>query len=791
MYCEILASSDPSKTESPGRLNVAISSKVRENKEALHALCGIFELCVDFCDIVTSATEKHLQIFIKSSAAVLFGSNFQTDKETLSATDYAMDELARFSSFALANVLLTYPAIVPAADGLLGKRVTGLLNYLFAAPELSIQKSLLLTLRILYDNACKTSASPRNLKARIENGLSATRFGNGTALGLFTSFDISDDDYGDKCERVISKLFETLPLESKCFRTDNCTVRMNGKVNGTTKKGGAQKAAVDWNKNSIVVHVRNQPAAYFPLHSITSMKWLSAHKEVRLTLKLGLEPQYTHVVVQFKAGCNRGYIGRAIEQRIQELLDLTGNAEEPTNNRKVSEITESAVEKSSSGEQGSELEDGDDEESIKGNEADDRGADDADVEEARQEVEDERLLEHNQEKQESCSPVDQETHTVFSDLDVYDALLGGEQQLSPSKTIKKTTAGTPGESPEAISKEGSTPLGPGGQKGCTDAFPPKGKNNDVSARNVRKKKHSIKDGAPETNDQHRNVTATENVKPLKTALAGPRTTCIVNVAEGLVQEVADVEMEDEDAFRNPITPIASVPNVRPLEVNASDEGDGKCIGDSDPSWKAGSELEADPGEFPLNGECARRGHVDVEMEEMEVAEMQGQADGPPNLGMRTSGEYKEQNDSAHTAVEVDLDDEGYSEAEEDPEVIAEAQVEAGAEVDAGLEPDADADTVEVVDLQSDRDEVNDFEAADSRRNAGGGEGDGEADYEGAKGRDWDMGDETANEKSFNGEDDRLRLKLLSAVRGVMKVRCASQSLPALQSSVCGIASKIL
>lgn len=339
MYVKILATTDPNKlTTSPGRMNIAISSKVRENKDALHALCRIFELVIDFCDIDTKDTQCHLETFLTSSSAVLFGSNFQKERNALNATEYAMDELARFSSFALSNVLLTYPAIVPAADRLLGKRCAGLFNYLYLSAELSVQKSILLILRILYQHTCKTEASPRNLKSRIENGLSTTRFGNGSALGPFKSLNPSADDFEEQCESILTKLFEATPIDSRCFKTENCTVRMKGKVNGSLKKGGAQKASVAWNKNSIAVQVRNQPLAHFPLYTIVGMKWLNGRKEVQLRYKTDCEEKDNQLAIQFKASCNRGYLGRAIEGRIQHYITQIGYEEEPAPERKMSTV---------------------------------------------------------------------------------------------------------------------------------------------------------------------------------------------------------------------------------------------------------------------------------------------------------------------------------------------------------------------------------------------------------------------------------------------------------------------
>lgn len=319
-YCKILATADPNRKSSPGMLSAAITPTTQGSKEALRGLCCIFELCIDFCDVLDSETEKHLGMFLRSSAAVLFGSDFQRYRDTLRDTDYAMDELARYSSYALCNILIAFPSLGQIADDILGKRISTLLNFLYSSPEMSIQRSLILILRVMYENAGKRNDSSQNLKRRIENGLSSTRFGNGAALELFRAINIEGDDVEEEGERVIAKMFESEELDSRSFSCE-CIVRMSGKVNGRTRKGGIQKTKVDWNKNSVVVHLKNQIPAYFPIYAMTSMKWMSGHKEVRLTHRAEDNLSETHLAVELKPG-NRGLLTGTIEKRIAHILNM-------------------------------------------------------------------------------------------------------------------------------------------------------------------------------------------------------------------------------------------------------------------------------------------------------------------------------------------------------------------------------------------------------------------------------------------------------------------------------------
>lgn len=324
-YGKILATADPNKRSSPGMVSVAITPAIQGSKEALRGLCCIFELCIDFCDVIDSETEKHLGLFLRSSAAVLFGSNFQQYRDTLTDTDYAMDELARYSSYALCNILIAFPSLGQIADDILGKRTSALLNFLYSSPEMSIQRSLILILRVMYEYASKHHHSPRNLKSHIENGLSSTRFGNGRALELFKAVNIEGDDIEEEGERVIAKMFESEELDLRCFSCE-CIVRMSGKVNGRMRKGGTQKTKVDWNKNSVVVHLKNRVPAYFPIYAVTSMKWMSGHKEVRLTHRAEDGWSETQLAIELKPG-NRGLLTGAIEKRVTHILNMVSAAE--------------------------------------------------------------------------------------------------------------------------------------------------------------------------------------------------------------------------------------------------------------------------------------------------------------------------------------------------------------------------------------------------------------------------------------------------------------------------------
>lgn len=342
IYCEILAGADPSKKANTGTLNVAISSRVKKDKYALRALCGVFEVCLDFCDVVTDENQNHLGIFLRTSAAVLFGSDFQRERDTTCETEYAMDELARYSSFALSNILLTYPSVVSIAEAILGKRIPALFKSLSSSPELSIQRSLVFILRVLYDSSGKSTSSSRNLKSLIENELMSSRFGNGAALSLFKTFLLDADDAAEQGELVISKMFEKGEVESTCFKSEKCSVQQKD-LGANKRRAPFQAVSIDWNRNSIVIH-KGTKRQYWPIFSISSFEWRKGRKELYIQHNSFADRGYVDMTIRFAAGSISEENKVIIEERIRKIIAIEANTKEsldetcPLLDRKVSAV---------------------------------------------------------------------------------------------------------------------------------------------------------------------------------------------------------------------------------------------------------------------------------------------------------------------------------------------------------------------------------------------------------------------------------------------------------------------
>lgn len=344
IYAQILSGADPSRVESTKAMKVSISRTIQRDKYALRALSACFDVCVDFCDVVAEHTQEHLCVFLRTSAAVLFGSDFQRERDTLNETDYAMDELARSSSYALSNILITFPSIVSTAEAILGKRIRALCNCLCSSPELSIQKSLILILRVLYENG--GDGSSKSLQSAIEKEISSSRLGSGVGLSLFKGIRYDDQDVVNQCERVLKKIFEKTPKEAICFKVESCSMQAkSGAHQVERRRVPFQTVSADWNKNTIITHDGKDVPQYWPIFSIMNFEWKKNRRELHLLHAAFGGREEMQMTIRFNLGGMGDAAKNVVGDRIRRIMELSMGQNEsldqskPLEDRKVSVVS--------------------------------------------------------------------------------------------------------------------------------------------------------------------------------------------------------------------------------------------------------------------------------------------------------------------------------------------------------------------------------------------------------------------------------------------------------------------
>lgn len=328
IYCKILAVVDPSQKSKSGVINVALTKRIKANKCALKALRSIFAMCIDFSDIPEDDGRKHLCHFVRLSAAVLLGSGFKPQK-SLNDLHYAMDTLVRESSMALSNILMSYPSIVPKAQEMLASRIKDIFVFMGSSPELSIQRSMILTLRALYEHCEKsTTSSEENLSDVIARQLAASKFGTDISLELFKSITLGDD-IAKQREKSLVKLLERPNEPHVCFRTPKCTVSIKP---DTAKKGKRYtNAEVDWNLNSVVMYPDDENEGKdWPIFHVTHFEWMRDRRELCLRFKDKDDHTGTQVKVIFRKVSITEERKIILEQRIHHIMTRAKEGPPPT-----------------------------------------------------------------------------------------------------------------------------------------------------------------------------------------------------------------------------------------------------------------------------------------------------------------------------------------------------------------------------------------------------------------------------------------------------------------------------
>lgn len=316
---------------------------MKGDKGALEALCSVLLVCIDFCDLETAHNQKHLGLFLKNSAAVLFGSDFYLERDTLNDTTYAFDELARFSSFTLSNILLSYPEIINLAEAMISKRLRHVFKILSSSPELSVQRSLVIILRALYQHQKRSDNSSTDVTALIEKQFSSKRCGQHSALSLFQQLNLEKDDAISKAETISMTMSENLDDNSKCFKSKDCTVQV--KSNGPiSRRVPFVEASVDWNRNSIVLHRKAESPQYFPLYGLSQFEWQKSRTELHIHCLRTGDTDVVGVIIRFKPNSLSGSLKKVIELRFQKVMRLVKGLKDHdtlvrTGNRKTSKAS--------------------------------------------------------------------------------------------------------------------------------------------------------------------------------------------------------------------------------------------------------------------------------------------------------------------------------------------------------------------------------------------------------------------------------------------------------------------
>lgn len=320
LFSNILLKADAGFDTEQKEIVFSLSPNVKNNRTALRALSVALDLSVDLSDTEAPDIEDQLEKFIRASAAILFDSHYSAKKsgENLNSIVYAMDELVRHASFALSNILLSYRNLLPTVESFLIDRIYNLFDFLGSAAELSVQRSLIIVLKVMYDHVCGVSEES-SARCLIEDKFNTSKEWGHNTWPLFKDLNVANGiDVVAKDELMI-RISMNNDLRSKPFTTTGCKVQVKGLTQG--KRSAFKNASVDWNLTSIAIHFASDTSLYWPLYTLGKVEWRRSNQN--LFAKFDSWEDQTGAEIVFRFEGEEDAIKREIYERLQEALTRT------------------------------------------------------------------------------------------------------------------------------------------------------------------------------------------------------------------------------------------------------------------------------------------------------------------------------------------------------------------------------------------------------------------------------------------------------------------------------------
>lgn len=348
-YISILTKVDPS-LGSGDDIRPYLTAPLKRNHHALNALSSILVLVVDLSDVHTidgSETDmiRCLKQFVNVSAYVLFdrknkvmGLQANTNKKT-NETTYAMDNLLRQTGFLISDVLCSYNRLVHAAEKLLTRRLGQIFSLIGSSMELSVQRSMIIVLKTLYD--CKLAKHKRKRKSTQEHDdeqdnaptlcediiqhMYKSPMWNERAINAFKLIEsdaVTNNMPEELNRKVMMELFSvTDMLDNHCFNTAGCKVQIKyqTKINKKATRALFKDAYVDWNATSIVTHIEGGDTWYWPLFRLTHFEWRMRSNDVILKFGAWDKSDPVDISVRFHNGLD-AHLKDTIHSHLDQVL---------------------------------------------------------------------------------------------------------------------------------------------------------------------------------------------------------------------------------------------------------------------------------------------------------------------------------------------------------------------------------------------------------------------------------------------------------------------------------------
>lgn len=280
---DLLDTSSPTCPGQSSKKDGVTANSLKESSQqtqvdAMEALTAVFELGVDFCDVVSEQAEVHLEMVAALSCTVLF--NTRRDNAAQTAENVlTVHALHRCASFALANILESFPSTRVKICRVLIPYRKPLLAYMFSAPQGSIQRSMIRVVAILHNEEPKCGTHLKETRRYIQENLRhvcSDAAQAHAAAKLFNAIDFSRDTANEDVEKFRMYVVSGRGYRP-CFTTHDCTLYLT--VCATEQRHS--NISVDWDADSVACKLPRD-LVRVPLHQVAETKWNAAQKLVLL-----------------------------------------------------------------------------------------------------------------------------------------------------------------------------------------------------------------------------------------------------------------------------------------------------------------------------------------------------------------------------------------------------------------------------------------------------------------------------------------------------------------------------
>ncbi len=288
----------------------------------------LFELALDYFDVVSKSTELHFHRLADIVAEFLF--HQKRVEPSNCDMNYSIDCLSRYASYVLYNVADTFPSSHSKLYNILKPRAIKLLRLSCNAPESSIRRSLIRVASLLYRSRKRGLLQFKDIRRAYDNYLRDNFDDN--VRSLFNTIDSKSEAYEEQVENF-RECISGFPTMNQCFVTPSCVVTI---TSGKKLELDEEVRNVDWDERSFVIRLEGQESKRFPYCFVTGILWkgseLHITTEVPNTQTKKLRVKFTSSLAQDTDIGAR--VKRSLQSRIRGLVttDLSWNRE-----RKISQ----------------------------------------------------------------------------------------------------------------------------------------------------------------------------------------------------------------------------------------------------------------------------------------------------------------------------------------------------------------------------------------------------------------------------------------------------------------------